>query len=98
MRDRDSVWLPARYALKVSDDRPIQIFIVKPGENTAGWAVPIQGVLTILKPVQGLPFGRSCVSRSRSAGRLALICICNRTQPSLPSARLDSCRLVEVTV
>jgi hypothetical protein len=56
------VGLPARYPLKVSDDRPIHVFIAKPGENPAGWSVPVQWVLTILKPVQALEFSRRRVS------------------------------------
>ena len=44
--------MPARRALKVIDDRPIQIFVANPGENAAGGAVPVQRVLTVLKPQQ----------------------------------------------
>jgi hypothetical protein len=66
--------MPAHYALKVSDDRPIDIFVAKLRENPTGWAVPVQGVLTILKPLQALEFSRRCVSTPRSAARLALIC------------------------
>ena len=50
--------MPAHYSLKMSNDRPIQIFVVKPGENPTGWTVPVQPVLTILKPLQALEFSR----------------------------------------
>jgi hypothetical protein len=33
--------MPARHTLQVIDDRPIQIFVAKAGENPAGWAVPV---------------------------------------------------------
>jgi hypothetical protein len=66
--------MPARYALKVSDDRPIHIFIAKLGENPTSWAVPVQRVLTILKPLLALEFSRCCVSTPRLAAHLALIC------------------------
>src|SRR6266851_3731430 len=58
--------MPARHALKVIDDRPVQIFVAKPGENPAGWAVPVQRMLTILKPLQALEFSRRCVIAARS--------------------------------
>ena len=52
IRDRDTVWMPARHALEVFDDRPIQIFVAKPGENPTGWAVPVQRMLTVFQPLQ----------------------------------------------
>jgi hypothetical protein len=66
--------LPTRYALKVSDDRLFYVFVAKLGENTTGWAVPVQRVLTILKPVQALEFSRRRVSMPRSVAPLAPIC------------------------
>ena len=74
--------LPARYALKVSDDRPIQIFIAKPGENPTGWAVPVQRVLTILKPLQALEFSRRSVSTPRLSCATGLDLQLNSTSPS----------------
>jgi hypothetical protein len=46
--------MPARHALKVIDDRPIQILVAKPRENPAGRAVPVQRMLTVLEPPQAL--------------------------------------------
>ena len=43
--------MPVRHVLEVIDDLPIQIFVAKAGENPAGWAVPVQRVLTVLKPL-----------------------------------------------
>jgi hypothetical protein len=40
-----------RYALKLTDDRTIQIFVAKLVANPAGWAIPVQWVLTALKPL-----------------------------------------------
>jgi hypothetical protein len=54
VRHRDTVSMPARHALKMIDDRPIQIFVAKPGENPAGGAVPVERVLTVLEPLQAL--------------------------------------------
>ena len=50
--------MPARYALKVIDDGPFQIIVPKPGEDSAGWAIPVQRMLTILKPLQALELSR----------------------------------------
>jgi hypothetical protein len=47
--------MPARHTVEVIDDRPIQIFVAKPGEHPAGWAVPVQRVLTVLEPLQPGP-------------------------------------------
>ena len=44
--------MQVRHALKVIDDRPIQIFIAKLDENPAGWAFPVQRVRSVLKPLQ----------------------------------------------
>src|SRR5437867_3483559 len=44
--------MPTRHALKVIEDRRIQIFVAKPGENPTGWAVPVQRMLTVLQPLQ----------------------------------------------
>jgi hypothetical protein len=43
--------MPPRYALKLADDRTVQIFVLKLFENPTGWAIPVQWVLTILKPL-----------------------------------------------
>jgi hypothetical protein len=64
--------MPARNALKVVDDRPIQIFVAKPGENPAGRAIPVQRVLAGLKPLE---------ARTRR-GTTALV-VKNRTQIQL---------------
>jgi hypothetical protein len=52
IRDRDTVSMPARHTLEVIDDRPIQIFVTKPGEMPARWAVPVQRVLMVPKPLE----------------------------------------------
>src|SRR6267378_4203662 len=64
--------MSARHALKEIDDRPIQIFVPKLAENPTGWAVPVQRVLTVLKPLQALEFSSRCVSTPRSASARTL--------------------------
>src|SRR5712691_5073759 len=92
--------MPARHALKMIDDRPIHIFVAKLGENPAGWAVPVQRVLTILKPLQALKFSRRCLSTPRSApprtlhgnaARVALRLQLDPTFHSSPAAQRWSC-------
>ena len=41
--------MPTRRALEVFDNRPIQIFVAKSGEDPAGWAVPVERVLAVFK-------------------------------------------------
>src|ERR1019366_7461455 len=50
--------MPARHTVQVIDDRFIQIFVTKPDEKGAGWTVPVQRMLTILKQLQALGFIR----------------------------------------
>src|SRR5947209_5765301 len=54
--------MPARQALNVIDDRPIQILVVKPGEDPTGGAVPVQRMPTGLEPLQ-TPILRATASR-----------------------------------
>jgi len=49
--NRDTVWISPRHSLEVSDDRPVQIFVAKLGENPIRWAIPVQGALTVIQPL-----------------------------------------------
>src|SRR5262249_16176494 len=66
IRDSDSISITMRHALKVIDDRPIQVFVAKLAEHPMGWAVPVQRARTVLKPLQPLEFSGFCVSGPRS--------------------------------
>jgi len=46
--------MPACHALKVIDDRPFQIFVVKLLEDPFGRAVSVDWVLTLFKLLQAL--------------------------------------------
>ena len=65
--------MPARNALKVTDDLPIQIFVAKLVENPTDWAIPVERVLTILKPPQALEFSSRQASIPRLAARLLFL-------------------------
>src|SRR5215468_2026247 len=88
--------MPARHALKVIDDRPIQIFVAKLAEHPTGWAVPVQRVLTVLEPLQAPEFSPRSASAPCSAlthpmhGTTARVArnSCNRIQLSI-LLRLD---------
>jgi len=73
--------MSARHALKVIDDRPIQIFVAKPREDPAGGAVPVQRVLTVLEPLQPGPptrvsqrVGVEALTLRRTAARVVHDC------------------------
>ena len=80
--------MPARRALEVVDDRPIQIFVAKLAEHPAGWAVPVQRMLTVLKPLQALEFSRRSVSTPRSTARSPYLQL-NSTSHSPAAGRLN---------
>jgi hypothetical protein len=50
--------MPKRRTLQVIDNRPIQVFVAKPGKNPTGRAVPVQRMLAIFKPLQVREFSR----------------------------------------
>jgi hypothetical protein len=65
--------MPPRYALKLRGDRPTHIFLAKLGESPSGWAVPVQRVLTILKPSEAFECASRWASLPRLAARLGLL-------------------------